>query len=70
MLNGIFKLGDKEYDFRRPTRGFPDKLMPAFLLVDLVNNLSKLTEDTEHVKETIKNRLKPALLKEANLKKL
>ena len=51
--HGLFKLGNKEFDFRRPSKGFPNKLTPEFLLVDLVNNLNNLAEDTSSVKENI-----------------
>lgn len=43
--HGVFKLGSKTFDFRRPNRGFPAKLTLEFLLVDLVNNLNELAED-------------------------
>lgn len=55
--HGIFKLGNKEFDFRRPNRGFPSKLLTEFLLVDLVNNLSELAEDTSLVKERIQQKV-------------
>jgi hypothetical protein len=54
--HGIFKLGNKEFDFRRSSRGFPSKLSLEFLLVDLINNLKDLAEDTSLVKEKIKNK--------------
>lgn len=55
--HGVFKLGNKEFDFRRSNRGFPSKLTPEFLMVDLVNNLDELAEDTSFVKERIKKNL-------------
>lgn len=56
--HGIFKLDDKEFDFRRPARGFPKKLTPAFLLVDLLNNLNQLAdENTDELKAKIKIKL-------------
>jgi len=55
--HGLFKLSNREYDFRRPTRGFPDKLTREFLLVDLLNNLKELDEDPNKVKEKIKQSL-------------
>jgi len=65
--HGVFTLDNKEYDFRRPARGFPDQLSPEFLVVDLLNNLNELVdEDTELLKFKIKNNLSPALLKKAN----
>lgn len=51
--HGVFKLGKKEFDFRRSSKGFPAKVSPEFLLVDLVNNLQELAEDTSVVKENI-----------------
>lgn len=64
--HGVFKLGNKEYDFRRPARGFPKKLTPAFLVMDLLNNLSELVEeDMEKLKTKIK-KLPPKLLEQAN----
>ncbi|OGT56722.1 MAG: hypothetical protein A3F43_01990 [Gammaproteobacteria bacterium RIFCSPHIGHO2_12_FULL_42_10] len=51
--HGVFKLGNKEFDFRRSGKGFPAKMTPEFLLVDLVNNLKELAEDTSVVKENI-----------------
>lgn len=55
--HGLFKLGGKTFDFRRPSRGFPHKLTPEFLLVDLINNLNELGEDTELVKAQVKNNI-------------
>lgn len=51
--HGIFQLANKTFDFRRPARGFPDKVTPEFLLVDLVNNLDQLAEDKNLVKSQI-----------------
>lgn len=66
--HGVFKLGDKAFDFRRPARGFPKKLTPAFLLVDLLNNLNELAdENVEALKTKIKNKLSDELLKQAAL---
>ena len=56
--HGVFKLGNKEFEFRRPNKDFPNKVTREFLLVDLVNNLSELAEDTFLVKDKIKNILK------------
>jgi hypothetical protein len=55
--HGIFKLGNKEFDFRRPNKGFPFKVTREFLLVDLVDNLNELSEDTSLIKETIRKNL-------------
>jgi hypothetical protein len=42
--HGIFKLGNREFDFQRKY-DFPTKITQEFLLVDLVNNLEELAED-------------------------
>lgn len=55
--HGLFKLAGKTFDFRRPARGFPNKLTPEFLLVDLINNLSELAEDSEFVRLQVKNNI-------------
>ncbi|MDR3491127.1 MAG: DUF6088 family protein [Gammaproteobacteria bacterium] len=55
--HGVFKLGNKEFDFRRSNKRFPNKVTPEFLLVDLLNNLNELAEDTSSVKQNIRNRL-------------
>ncbi len=55
--HGLFKLGNKIYDFRRPNRGFPEVLTPEFLLVDLLNNLDELAENHEFVKSQIRANL-------------
>lgn len=64
--HGNFKLGDKEFYFRRPARGFPKKLTPAFLIVDLLNNLNEIAEeDIEMLKMKIKTDISLQLLKQA-----
>lgn len=55
--HGVFELSGREYDFRRPARGYPSKLTPEFLLVDLVNNLKELDEDSAEIKKRIKKKL-------------
>ena len=55
--HGLFELGGKQFDFQRPARGFPAKLTPEFLLVDLLNNLSNLSEDPEAVRSSVKSNL-------------
>lgn len=42
--HGIFKLGNREFDFQRKY-DFPTKITQEFLLVDLVNNLDEQAED-------------------------
>jgi len=44
--HGLFTLGGIPFQFRRKPR-FPRKLSEEFLLVDLLNNLPTLAEDTE-----------------------
>ncbi len=44
--HGHFTLGGLSFEFRRKPR-FPRKLTEEFLLVDLLNNLPALAEDTE-----------------------
>ena len=46
--HGVFKLGNRQFDFRVKPR-FPKKLTPEFLYVDLLNNLDELAEDREVV---------------------
>lgn len=48
--HGIFKLGNREFDFRVKPR-FPRQLTPEFLIVDLLNNLDELAEDRDSVLE-------------------
>jgi len=46
--HGLFKLGNRQFDFRVKPR-FPRKLTPEFLFVDLLNNLDELAEDRDAV---------------------
>ena len=46
--HGVFKLGNRQFDFRVKPR-FPKKLTPEFLYVDLLNNLDELAEDRDLV---------------------
>lgn len=64
--HGVFKLGSKTFNFRRPARGFPRKLTKTFLLVDLINNLNELAEDTEAVKMKLKEKLTATQLRALN----
>lgn len=52
--HGLFQLAGKTFNFRRPPRGFPKKITPEFLLVDLVNHLDQLEENKGAVKQQIK----------------
>ena len=54
--HGVFKLGNREFDFRVKPR-FPKKLTPEFLFVDLLNNLNELPEDRESVLQKAQNKL-------------
>jgi hypothetical protein len=55
--HGVFSLGNKEFDFKRSNRGFPSKITPEFLLVDLLNNMNELAEDTHLVKQRVEQSL-------------
>ena len=46
--HGVFKLGNREFDFRVKPR-FPHQLTSEFLFVDLLNNLDELAEDRDDV---------------------
>lgn len=46
--HGVFKLGNRQFDFRMKPR-FPKKLTTEFLFVDLLNNLDELAEDRDEV---------------------
>lgn len=46
--HGVFALGNRQFDCRVKPR-FPKKLTPAFLFVDMLNNLDELSEDKELV---------------------
>lgn len=46
--HGVFKLGNRQFDFRMKPR-FPKKLTLEFLYVDLLNNLDDLAEDRDAV---------------------
>jgi len=51
------RLGNKLFDFQRPNKGFPTELSREFLLVDLLNNLSEVTDSPEEVKKHVKEKL-------------
>lgn len=53
---GVFSLGGKRFEFRL-VPAYPDKLSREFLLVDLLNNLKRLPDNTAGVLENLKNRL-------------
>jgi len=54
--HGVFKLGDREFNFKVKPR-FPAKLSVEFLFVDLLNNLNELAEDKDEVLRHARNRL-------------
>jgi len=54
--HGIFRLGNRQFDFRMKPR-FPKKLTPEFLYVDLLNNLEELAEDRDAVLRQAQNKL-------------
>lgn len=56
--HGRFELGGRMFDFRvRPH--FPKQLTTEFLLVDMVNNLDGLAEDTDAMLDRVKKKLPP-----------
>ena len=54
--HGKFALGGRTFDFRMKP-AFPKKLSREFLLVDMVNNLDQLGENSQEVLERVKDRL-------------
>jgi len=54
--HGVFKLGNRLFDFRMKPR-FPKKLTPEFLFVDLLNNLDELAEDRDAVLSQARDKL-------------
>jgi hypothetical protein len=50
--HGFFKLGNRVFKFQR--KPFPPSLSTEFLLVDLVNNLNQLAEDTNKLLDHVK----------------
>ncbi len=54
--HGHYELGSRMFDFRvKPD--LPETLSKEFLLVDLVNNLDRLAENTSMVKERVKSKV-------------
>ena len=53
--HGVFKLGNRQFDFRMKPR-FPKKLSPEFLFVDALNNLGDLAEDPAALLERAQGR--------------
>jgi len=54
--HGQFELGGRVFEFRMKTR-FPTRLTTEFLLVDMVNNLDALAEDSAAVLERVRKKL-------------
>jgi hypothetical protein len=54
--HGVFRLGNREFDFRVKPR-FPKKLTPEFLYIDLLNNLEELAEDRDEVLRQARGKL-------------
>lgn len=54
--HGQFELGGRVFEFRMKPR-FPTRLTTEFLLVDMVNNLDALAEDSATVLERVKKKL-------------
>ena len=53
--HGEFELGNRKFEFKRKS-GFPAEVTEEFLLVDMLNNLSKLAENEEQVKDRAKEK--------------
>lgn len=54
--HGEFKLGNKTFQFKIKPH-FPKKITPEFLLVDLVNNLESLAEDSSEVLKKVADKV-------------
>ncbi|GBU15510.1 hypothetical protein AwPolaro_08880 [Polaromonas sp.] len=54
--HGVFRLGNRQFDFRMKPR-FPKKLTQEFLYVDLLNNLGELAEDRDEVLRQARSKL-------------
>lgn len=73
--HGEFKLGNKTFQFKIKPH-FPKKITPEFLLVDLVNNLESLAEDSSEVLKKVadkvevmdKKKLKHSVVEYGNVK--
>lgn len=59
-------LGKRQFDFRKK-RDFPNKLTREFLLVDLVDNVATLAEDTHKVLKTVTNKISEFNVKEVSM---
>ena len=54
--HGEFKLNGKNFLFKLKS-GFPETLTSEFLVVDLLDNLEELAEDSDKVVESFKNNI-------------
>jgi len=54
----VIELSGRSFHFKRPNNGYPAKLTPEFLLVDLVNNLKSVGESVHELKQAIMRSLK------------
>lgn len=43
----------RKFEFKRPNNGYPNKLTAEFLVVDLMNNLNSVGEDSGKLKENV-----------------
>jgi hypothetical protein len=55
--HGDFNLGGMTFSFRVKPH-FPNKVTPEFLLVDLLNNLDQLAEDSNEVVSKVRSKAK------------
>lgn len=53
--HGHFKLGGRKFEFRRKP-SFPKRMTEEFLLVDLMNNLERLAEDSDELVSKVKKK--------------
>jgi hypothetical protein len=64
--HGEFKLGGRKFFFHSKPK-FPKKISPAFLLVDLLNNLDALAEDKTEVMHQVLDKARTMELKAIKL---
>lgn len=56
--HGIFRLGNRDYDFRVKHRfPLPGQVSSEYLLVDMLNNFDELAEDEDHVFPIVRRKL-------------
>jgi len=55
--HGVFQLGNRKFDFQM-RHHFPAKLTEEFLIVDLVNNLDQLGEDTGAILNRVETKVR------------